>query len=453
MKLNNKRVLLLGVVFLSISILNGAHDSITNKILEEQFNVPAIWSGLIMAIDNILALFMLPVFGRLSDACTSPWGKRKPFVFFGTLSACLFLLLFPIAINTNNLTMFIIVICLFLVALGTYRSAGVALVSDVTIKPLRSKANALINLMGAVAFILGQLFTLFLFKDATRDANGNIIIEAGRVLRAIPIQYYYIGIVVIALLCLVVYLLKINERKLTKEREDLENELKLEDDVVVDGVKIKIDKAHAISLILILLTIAFWTFGYNGVTTFYGVYASEILGIKDGGFAGPTLIAGIAGFASYIPIGIISSKIGRRKTILGGLVIAFIAFGFAIFARVGWLMYVLFALVGVAQASIIVNTLPMVVEFANRNTVGQFTGYYYIATQTASALSPLLIGAIRMITGVGTGIGIGGPGGLLSLFPYATIFMVLAFIPLLFAKYGDSKPIPKESKLEMLDND
>lgn len=438
-KLNTRRTLLLGVVFLSISLLNGAHDNVTNVILNYQFEVNATLRGLIMAIDNILALFMLPVFGRLSDACNSRWGKRKPYVFWGTVAGCVFLMLFPLALKLNNLALFIIVICMFLIALGTYRSAGVALVADVTIKPLRSKANAIINLMGAVAFIIGQLFTMFLYKDIKADGT-----------RAIPIFWYYFGFVIVTVVCLIIYMIKVPERKWTLEREKLEDELHLEDEEVVEGVKVKLDKPHMRSLLLILLSIILWTFGYNAVTTNYGVYAKTVLGTADGGFAGPTLIAGIAGFASYIPVGILASKIGRRKTIMTGLIIATISFALAIFVRAGWLMYVVFILVGIAQATIIVNTLPMVVEFANKNTIGQFTGYYYIATQSAQALSPLAIGLIMDLLSTELGSGIAGNGGLLALFPYSTIFVALAFIPLLFTKYGDAKAIPTQSKLEQL---
>ncbi|MEG1520597.1 MAG: MFS transporter, partial [Clostridia bacterium] len=130
MKLNYKRTFIVGFVFLSISLLNGVHDSSTNVILLQQFGLGNVERGLIMAIDNILALFMLPLFGKLSDNSNSKFGKRKPFVLFGTLSACAFLMLFPVAIQMDNLLFFIIAIFLFLFALGTYRSAGVSLVSD-----------------------------------------------------------------------------------------------------------------------------------------------------------------------------------------------------------------------------------------------------------------------------------------------------------------------------------
>lgn len=439
-ELNYARTLLLGVVFLSISLLNGAHDNMTSKILDNQFHMDYFWRGFIMAIDNMLAMFMLPLFGRFSDACDSKWGKRKPFVFWGTIAACLFLLLFPVALKLNNKAFFVVVICFFLISLATYRSAGVALVADVTIKPLRSKANAIINLMGAVAFIMGSLFTMFLYKD----------VIPGTVDRAVPIWIAYALYVIFTLVCLFIYMVFIPEKKWTEEREKIEETLHLEDVEEVDGVKVKLDKAHFTSLLLVLSSIVLWTFGYNAVSTNYSVYASEVLGITDGGFAGPTLIAGIAAFASYIPIGWMATKYGRRKTIIFGLFVAAVGFFAAIFVRAGWAMYIIFIMVGIAQATVTVNTLPMVVEFANKNTIGQFTGYYYIATQSAQALSPLVIGAIMSAIVKSTGSEYRAN---LVLFPYGALFVVFAIVPLIFTKYGDAKAIPKGSALEMLDID
>lgn len=445
MKLNTKRVLLVGLVFFSISLLNNVHDNTTNIILTQEFNISQSIKGFIMAIDNILALFMLPLFGKLSDKCTSRLGKRKPFVIAGTIGGCIFLLLFPIALQYNSLAMFITFICLYLVAMATYRSAGVSIMSDVTIKPLRSKANAIINLCGAGAFVAGALITMFLFKD---PVNG---------VRPLPLYWMYIAYVGIALIALLIYTIFVDEKKMTAERELLEEQLQLEEeDIIEDGVNVKLTKDQWKSFVLIFVSICLWTFGYNAATTFYGQYAKEILLIADGGFVGPTLLAGISGMIAYIPTGIIASKIGRRKTILIGFGGALLAFLVAMLAKSQTAMMALFVLVGIAQAMIIVNTLPMVVEFSNKNTIGQFTGYYYISTQSASALTPLLAGLIQDATKTGsTGAlgGIGGSNGLLTLFPYSALFVLLAIIPMLFVKHGDSKPIPPKDKLEALGAD
>lgn len=439
MKLNYKRTLLIGVVFFGISVLNTVHDMTTMVILGQEFpELSNTFKGFVMAIDNILALFMLPLFGRLSDGCSSKWGKRKPFVFWGTIFACGMLVMFPFAIGIPSLPLLVTFICLFLIALGAYRSAGVSIVSDVTIKPLRSQANALINLMGAVGYILGQQVVRFLFKDIN-PVTG---------VRDISLFWMYLVYALVALVALIVYLLFVNETKLTKEREALEAQLGIEDEITHTGAKIILSKPQKTSLILVLISICLWTFGYNVITTYYPAYAKAILLAKDGSYVGATTIAGAAAVLAYIPTGWVAGKIGRRKTILIGYLAALCACVLAVFAKSLDSMIALFVMIGIAQAMVVVNTLPTVVEFSNKNTIGQFTGFYYIATQLAAALTPLIGG---MIFDYCAAINIAGTDGLLALFPYATVFILLATIPLFFAKHGDSKPLPKKSKLEEFD--
>lgn len=437
MKLKTGRTFLIGIVFFSISLLNNVHDNTTSIILFQQFGLSQTVRGFIMTIDNILALFMLPLFGRLSDKCKSPLGKRKPYVIVGTLGACVFLMLFPLALQLNSLALLVSFICLYLIMMATYRSAAVSIMSDVTIKPLRSKANAIINIMGAIAFVIGSGLTMFLFKDP--NAAGE---------RSISLVWMYLAYVVIAAIAIVIYVFCVDEKKYTAEREELENKLLVDEGDIIaeDGVNIKLTKDQRLSFMLIFASICLWTFGYNAATTNSGQYVKYILGIEDGGFVGPTLVAGIFGIAAYIPTGIIASKIGRRKTILIGFAVALVCFVLACFVKTNFSIIALFALIGVAQAMIIVNTLPMVVEFSNKNTIGQFTGYYYISTQSASALSPLLVGVIMDATADG----IGGTMGLKMLFPYSALFVLLSMIPMLFVKHGDSIPTQTGTKLEQM---
>ncbi len=426
-KLNYWKIILVGVVFFGISVLNTMHDMTTMVILDQEFpHLSNTFKGFIMAIDNIFALFMLPLFGSMSDRCKSKWGKRKPFVFFGTLAACVVLMMFPVALGIPSLPLFITFICFFLIALGAYRSAGVSIVSDVTIKPLRSKANALINMMGAIAYVIGQLIVKVMFKD---PVNG---------VRPIPLTYMYATYAAVAIIALIVYMIFVKEVKLTRERELLEDELKLEDDVIINDNKVVLSKDQRFSLILLLSSICLWTFGYNVITTYYPQYAKNILASVDGNFTIATTIAAVAGLVSYIPTGILSGKIGRRKTILLGYVIALTATISAIFVKNDVLMICIFVLIGVSQAMIVVNTLPMVVEYSNRNTIGQFTGFYYIATQLASTLTPLIGG---IVFDVCKSMGVAGTDGLLALFPYASVFIFVSVIPMLFVKFGDSKKI------------
>ena len=160
MKLNNKRTILVGLAFLSISAFWQMYDSIVPLILTNTFHLNETLSGAIMAADNILALFLLPLFGGISDKANTRIGKRMPFILFGTGCAVILLNILPLIDNSYandpspfKLASFVVVLGVLLIAMGTYRSPAVALMPDVTPKPLRSKGNAIINLMGAVGGI------------------------------------------------------------------------------------------------------------------------------------------------------------------------------------------------------------------------------------------------------------------------------------------------------------
>ncbi len=429
MKLNAKRILLVGIVFFGITVLNTIHDSTTMKILGQDFpHLSNTMKGLIMSIDNIFALFMLPLFGAWSDKCNSKWGKRKPFVFFGTLGACFALLLIPVSLGINSLPLFVIFLCLFLIALGAYRSAGVSIVSDVTIKPLRSKANALINIMGAVGGLLTQQLVVLLFRD---PVNG---------IRPIPLIWMYVASIAIAIIALIIYVLFVNEVKMAKEREALEQELGIEDEIIVvedKKEKIVLSKSQWSSLILCLVAIGVSMLGYNLFTTFWPAYATSVLHMPDGSFAAPLSFMMIAGIVTVWPVGMIATKIGRKKTICIGFGIAIICAVAGMFAKSSLAITLVITLYGVANSFVIVNTLPMVMEVSTGSTIGKFTGIYYIATQIAMITSPLC-GA--MFDGFNAA-GIGGVEGLGAYFPLIALFYVLALIPLFFAKHGDGKTL------------
>ena len=161
MKLNNRRTILVGLAFLSICTFWQMYDSVMTLILTDTFKLNETFAGAIMAADNVLALFLLPFFGALSDRTNTKIGRRMPFILGGTAAAVILMNLLPLFDNgyangasTGKLAMFVVTLGLLLVAMGTYRSPAVALMPDVTPKPLRSRANAIINLMGAVGGIL-----------------------------------------------------------------------------------------------------------------------------------------------------------------------------------------------------------------------------------------------------------------------------------------------------------
>ena len=170
-KLNYKRTFLIGLAFLSICSFWQMYDNIIPLILQNTYHLGETMTGAVMALDNVLAIFLLPVFGMLSDKVHTKLGRRMPFIIVGTILAVIFMLLLPVIDNAekarwstgesfSNQWIFLGVLFFTLVSMGLYRSPAVALMPDVTPNHLRSRANAVINLMGAV----GGVYALIMIK-------------------------------------------------------------------------------------------------------------------------------------------------------------------------------------------------------------------------------------------------------------------------------------------------
>ena len=497
MKLNYKRVMLVGMAFFLISAFWQAYDAIIPLILTNHFGLHQTASGAIMSIDNVLAVFMLPLFGALSDRVMTKRGRRTPFIVVGAVSAiCSFIALIcfdayqvntlinagiverydsakdflteataaleaatasgnSIALaeaeemlaNANslistiqqdvlNMTLnniwviitFIAILLIVLIAMATFRSPAVALMPDVTVKPLRSKANAIINLVGTVGgilvLVLGKVF----------KTSGHPYMKY---------TWYIIAVAAIMLVGLLIFIFTVKERKWAAEMEEDTVRLglveKAEDET---GEKRKLSRPELRSLLLILASVALWYIGYNSITSKYSVYATNILGFD---YNLTLIIAQAAAIVSYIPVGIIASKIGRRKTILAGVLMLTTAFFIGNFITPSiseFVMYPVFILAGMGWATINVNSFPMVVELARGGDVGKYTGYYYTASMSAQIVAPILSGLLYDLVGMRY-----------MFFAFGTLFVALSFVTMFFVKHGDSKNIEKKSALEHLDVD
>lgn len=573
MKLNYKRTLLVGFAFFLICAFWQAYDAIVPLMLTNKFGLSQGASGIIMSLDNILALFMLPLFGALSDKSRSRFGKRTPFILIGTICAivCFVSLTFvdqaqlnkvktdkqalwnyantmtvenkendsvidasaetsivlrdyaarlfyntdydgltadkqtelvqkyanlgydsvytydketktyavydskadvPDGLRSKNtyvalvssaenlfahnvtatspwtLVLFIVFLLMTLISMAVFRSPAVALMPDVTVKPLRSKANAIINLMGTAGGILVLLLGMVFGTGKVQN-------------QMMPYTWYVAAVCGIMAVALAVFILTVREPAWNAEM--LETQAKLDEDnpeerdeTVVEvadqenlnevadvpqskSVSNKLSKDKLTSLILILASVALWFIGYNAITSKYSVYAVNELN-KD--YNTTLLIAQAAAVVAYIPVGMIASKLGRKRTILIGVALLTAAFFGAIFVTASsptWLLIVLFALAGIAWATINVNSFPMVVELAKGSTIGKYTGYYYTASMAAQIVTPILSGYLMQAFGT-----------MRILFPYGTIFVALSFVTMLFVKHGDSKPDKPKDKMEML---
>ena len=468
MKLNYKRVLFVGMAFFLISAFWQAYDAITPLILTNHFGLPQSVSGTIMSFDNILAVFMLPVFGALSDKVNTRYGKRTPFIFFGTIAAViafvcltfidnyqlsllaaegipsltagtmseeafsLFVRETTLALTLKNplpLIGFIATLLLVLISMATFRSPAVALMPDVTVKPLRSKANAIINLTGT--------------------AGGIIVLVLGMVFATSKKQYmqytgYVLAVCGVMLFGFVLFLLTVREKKWAAEMEADTEKYGLgssSDSKAADSGG-KLSRPEMRSLLLILASVALWYVGYNSITSKYSVYATNILGFD---FNFTLIIAQAAAIVSYIPVGIIASKIGRKKTILSGIVILASAFTAGFFVTPDTpelIMYPVFALAGIGWATINVNSFPMVVELARHGDTGKYTGYYYTASMSAQIVAPILSGFLYDSLGMRH-----------VFFTFGALFVALSFLTMFFVKHGNSEVIEKKSALEQLDVD
>ena len=433
MKLNNRRTILVGLAFLSICAFWQMYDNIVPLILTRTFHMNETISGLIMAADNILALFLLPFFGSLSDRTNTKIGKRMPFILFGTGCAMILMNLLPLIENsyyaapsTAKTVSFVIVLGLLLIAMGTYRSPAVALMPDVTPKPLRSKGNAIINLMGAVGGILYLAITSVLYSQSRLEA---IEAAGGRV----NYQPLFMIVSSIMFVSIGILFLTIKEPKLTAENQALEAQhpewnLAIEDSAGHEVLPAPVKR----SLGFLLASIALWFIGYNGVTTWFTTYVSEVMGQGLGGASTCLLIATAGAIVSYIPVGQIASKIGRKKTILGGVILLAVCFalGYVLttaYQSINVIMFVVFALVGLAWAAINVNSLPMVVEMCRDSDIGKFTGYYYTASMAAQVVTPVVAGTLMRHIDYRV------------LFPYAAFFVALSGVTMCFVRHGDAK--------------
>lgn len=424
MRLNYKRTFFIGFAFLSISAFWQLYDSLVPLMLKNTFGLGETITGSIMAIDNILALFLLPLFGAFSDKVDTRFGKRTPFIVIGTFFAVVFMMLIPRADQASNFLLFFISLGLTLLAMGTYRSPAVALMPDLTPKPLRSKANAVINLMGAVGYIFALAIIKLLVK---KEDNPD----------------YTLVFALVALLmvvAVVILIITIREKKLAAElaEQDPAEEAATGQEQRAKTGPLPGDVRK--SLLFLLASIFLWFTAYNAVTTAYSRYAGEVWGLKGGDFADSLMVAGAAAIVSYIPIGMIASAIGRKKTIVIGILMMSASYlcGF-LFAQYSPWINVVFAFTGIGWSAINVNSYPMVVEMSRSGDVGKYTGYYYTFSMAAQVFTPIFSGFLLENISYRT------------LFPYAVVFSLLSLCTMIMVKHGDSRPPRRKSRLEHFD--
>lgn len=402
------------------------YDSIIPLMLQNTFHLGETVTGALMAMDNVLAIFLLPLFGTLSDKADTKIGKRMPFIVGGTLLAVTFLLLLSAADRKQSLVMFLSILFLLLLSMGLYRSPAVALMPDLTPNRLRSKANAVINLMGAV----GGVYALLMIK---------LLVGAGERPDYLPL---FISIGGLMLVAVAVLFATVKEKRIAEEikKQGAESGEGKEDRVVPQ--KTAMPKEVKRSMIFLLISIFLWFTAYNAVTTAFSRYTRVVWHMEGGSFADCLMVATVAAICSYIPIGNIASRVGRKKTILAGIALMSLCYFAAVFVGAYHpLINIAFAAIGVGWAAINVNSYPMIVEMSKGCDIGKFTGTYYTFSMAAQIFTPVLSGFLLENVSYRT------------LFPYAFLFSMLAFVTMIQVHHGDSRPEKKKDMLENFDVD
>lgn len=434
--LNYKRTFFVGLAFLSISAFWQMYDNIIPLMLQNTFGLGETVTGALMAMDNVLALILLPVFGSLSDKINTPLGKRTPFILAGTALAVCFMLLLPFADRRQSLVLFLAALFATLLSMGLYRSPAVALMPDLTPNHLRSRANAVINLMGAV----GGVYALIMIK---------FLVGAGERPDYSPL---FISVAALMVIAVGILLITIRENKLRREMEEGEassagaaavQEEKTEEAAGEAGrsaQKTALPKDVKRSMIFLLASIFFWFTAYNAVTTAFSRYTRVVWKMEGGSFANCLMVATVAAIVSYIPIGSISARFGRKKTIMGGVLIMAVCYLAAVFVGAYHpVINIAFALIGVGWAAINVNSYPMIVAMSQGSDIGKFTGTYYTFSMAAQIFTPIFSGFLLENVSYRT------------LFPYALIFALASFCTMTQVRHGDAKPVKKKSILENFD--
>ncbi|MBQ1263347.1 MAG: MFS transporter, partial [Oscillospiraceae bacterium] len=293
-----------------------------------------------------------------------------------------------------------------------------------------SKANAIINLVGYVGGIFATIVMMFMLKSGKNEAGETVYSDDQSFL---PV---FIVIAAFMLVAVLVLVFSINENKLLAETNIVDEP---EENVNAGG---KLSGSVKVSLVLILASVFLWFMAYNAVTTAFSRYCVNVWGVDLGTSSSFLLMATIAAIAAFVPLGFLSGKLGRKKTVLLGVALMTACYAIAIFIREQTpVMYLIFALVGIGWAAINVNSFPMVVEMASGADVGKYTGIYYTFSMAAQITTPLLSGFL--IDNLGFGYSV--------LFPYAVLFSALSFVTMSFVRHGDTKPQKAESLLENFD--
>ena len=364
MKLDYKKLFLLGFGFFAVSITWSIYNSFMPPLLQKYISNEAV-IGFIMTIDNYLALFIQPAIGIYSDNHNTRFGRRMPFLMIGMPIAAVFLFLIPN--HTSLMTLIIFLVCMN-VSMSLFRSPVISLMPDVTPGPLRSKSNSIINIMGGIGALTAYFVGALLSKK--NDAY----------------PFYLSGTLV--LVSFIIIFISIKEKRDSLYFEAPEKEKKE-----------KLTRNEAVNLIILLCAICSYFIAYQGIEAFFTLYGMNHLNVSKSNAVLSFAFMSLSFLIFAYPAGIIGTKFGKKKTMvlgIGGLIPCFFLLAFA---KSLLMVRLVLVICGMFWAFININSYPFVVEMAPKSKTGTFTGYYYTASSIASIVSPLLLGLIIHSTG------------------------------------------------------
>lgn len=489
LKLNYKRTMLIGFAFFGILLLWQVYDSWCPTLLSELFarafnsNYVALRQvntleaiaecnkiienqqylvGVVMALDNLAALILLPIFGRLSDKTRTPIGKRMPYILVGTFVCAVAFPFIPVIYHTTSNVVGVIAMMAVVVLFAMmYRNPAVALMPDVTPKPLRSKANGIINIMGyiggACATLVGLAFVLSDYLGTKIDKTTKLYAAhtwAYNNIWAIELPFLIASVLMLVSAVVLFFTVRENElaEKLKDEMARGEQDAEVADKVTEDA---PVSKANRNMLILILAAEFFWFMADNGIATFMGNYAVYFLGASSSSNMINTIVGGVGSVAGFAVGGIIASKIGRKWTLFSGLGLSAIAYAlwfiltFALYGKIAgsgtfpfWI-YIVWLLKGFGMSLVHVNSYPMVVELCPNSRIGRYTGYYYASSMAAQTITPIALGLLLRVEGLSWEY----------LPAYGIICLIISGIVFFFVKNVKSNKTTFKKGLEALDAD
>ena len=425
LRLNYRRTFLIGFAFFGILLLWQVYDSWCPTFLTDIFarrlydlssaqlkasdpakSLNVQWIvGIIMACDNLAALILLPIFGSLSDKTKTPIGKRMPYILVGTLVAALAFPFIPLFFHLNNIAAMVAMMAVVLMFMMMYRSPAVALMPDITPKPLRARANGVINIMGYLGGAFATVLGIFLKLSDYINAP-----DAGRKLLTIEVPFAVASLLMV-ISAFVLYA-TIKENRIAEEMKD---ELALGEQLAAVETPVDDDapmsRANRAMLLAILGAEFLWFMADNAIGTYIGNYVIYYLNASSGATMYLTIIGGLASVIGFAIAGAIADRVGRKWTVSSGLALTVLAVVFMCFVTptgrvVGQngehafpaALYIVWLLKGFGMALVHNCSFPMVVELCSSKKIGKFTGYYYAASMSAQTLTPVLLGLAFRVT-------------------------------------------------------